>query len=272
MGVCPYARALAAEAIDDSSLAAVILTTRCDQMRRAVDLIRQAISLPVFLLNLPKTWHTQQARDLYRQELDRMLRFLVDVGGHMPSDQEIADATRRYAAQRQRDCFTDTVEVGANPARVLHAGCSESVPLALVGGPLLDEHSGILDTIAGAGGRIALDATEAGERVRPGCIDEAQLAAAPVDELARIYFAEIPDVFQRPHSRLHDWLAGRLSQRGIRGLIVHRYVWCDLWHAEVQRLRDCFDMPVLDLEQGDDNGATESRLATRIQAFMESIR
>lgn len=254
-GVCPYARAITAEVTADSSLAAVILTTRCDQARRAVDLITQATSRPIFLLNLPKTWQSPGARILYREELARMIDFLAGIGGRKPAASQIIEAARAFAAT-------------GRPA----VSGSGSVPLALIGGPLLPEHAGTLHMIETEGGHIALDATEWGERTRPAAIDEARLAAAPLDELARVYFDSIPDVFQRPDTRLHDWLAGRLAERDIRGIIVHRLTWCDLWRAEVQRLRDRFALPLLDLEQADATEAVESRLATRIQAFMESIR
>ncbi len=93
-----------------------------------------------------------------------------------------------------------------------------------------------------------LDATEGGERTLPAPLDPERLQADPFDELMRVYFDSIPDVFRRPNDRLYDWLRQRIAERGVRGLIVRRHVWCDLWHAELPRLRQEMSLPLLDLD------------------------
>jgi hypothetical protein len=56
-----------------------------------------------------------------------------------------------------------------------------------------------------------------------------------------------------------------------RGVIVWRYVWCDMWAASAARLREATGLPVLDLDvSGDESGL--ARTAGRIQAFMEVLR
>lgn len=50
-----------------------------------------------------------------------------------------------------------------------------------------------------------------------------------------------------------------------------RQLWCDKWHAEVQRLREALaGVPLLDLDL-DGNGVTP-RYRTRLQAFLEGLR
>jgi benzoyl-CoA reductase/2-hydroxyglutaryl-CoA dehydratase subunit BcrC/BadD/HgdB len=66
-------------------------------------------------------------------------------------------------------------------------------------------------------------------------------------------------------------LLRQLEQTDVRGLIVWLYTWCDLWRAEVQRLRERTDLPVLCLETGD--AQPLSATAThRLQAFFEMLR
>ena len=97
-------------------------------------------------------------------------------------------------------------------------------------------------------------------------------AEDPLDELARIYFDAIPDAFRRPNTRLYEWLGREVSARSVRGIILRRYPVCDLWHAELERLRTWSDVPVLDLdvETGDEGEA--SRTLARIEAFLEMLR
>lgn len=260
-GMCSYARAVLAEVTSEPRPAAVIVTTRCDQMRRIADLLAQEPDTRTFLLNVPKTWQTAAARDLYRRELDRLVGFLAEVGGRRLTDDALT------AAMRSRQLHTEA----ADPDTSSPAGADSRVRLALIGGPLLRGDVILFDLIERAGGRVSLDGTEFGERTRPARFDEAPLTTHPLDELARAYF-EIPDVFRRPNTRLYDWLDARLGDRVIQGIVLHRYLWCDLWHAEVERLRRTFDLPLLDLDLGDGERANSTRTTTRIQAFLESLR
>ena len=90
---------------------------------------------------------------------------------------------------------------------------------------------------AAAGGRVVLDATEGGQRTMPRRFDPARVASDPLQELADAYFDGIPDAFRRPNSRLYEWLGRELAARHVQGIIFRRYLWCDLWHAELQRLK-----------------------------------
>ena len=75
----------------------------------------------------------------------------------------------------------------------------------------------LLAAVEDAGGRFVLDATESGERTLPAPVDRQRLQADPREELVRIYFDCIPDVFQRPNDRLFSWLRGQVAERGVRG-------------------------------------------------------
>jgi hypothetical protein len=63
-----------------------------------------------------------------------------------------------------------------------------------------------------------------------------------------------------------------LAARHVRGIILHRYVWCDLWHAEGQRLKQWSPTPVLELDVGPDDTAAPNRIQGRIEAFLEMLK
>jgi len=144
------------------------------------------------------------------------------------------------------------------------------IPLAIVGGPLLEGHFEVFDVVERFGGRIVLDATASGELTMPGPIDGRRAAENPLLELARAYFGSIPHAMRRPDSMLHDYLARELAARKVRGVLLHRQLWCDLWHGQLPRIRQAAALPVLDIDVADED-ADFGRQAGRIQAFMEML-
>ena len=258
-GTCPCAGALVAQMRGDTALDALVLTTVCDQLRYAAAHLQTLSEVPTFLLNVPSTWQSDQVRRLYRDELERLSRFLVQVGGHRPTQEHAAETIRQYDGQRRPS--TDPIV------------CDEgTVPLALIGGPLASDGAAFLAAIAQAGGCIVLDATEGGERTRPAAVDRGRLTHDPVEELVRIYFDTIPDAFRRPNTLLYEWLGRQMAARSVRGVIVRRYPFCDLWHAEVHRLREWSPVPVLDVDVAVGDEGESSRNQSRIEAFLEMLR
>jgi benzoyl-CoA reductase/2-hydroxyglutaryl-CoA dehydratase subunit BcrC/BadD/HgdB len=116
-----------------------------------------------------------------------------------------------------------------------------------------------------------LDGTDSGERTLPAPFDRRGLRDDPLMELAGAYFGSIPHAFRRPNSELFRWLKRAVAERGVRGIILRRYVWCDIWHAEVQRVREWSGLAVLDIDVNSDESA-EGRTANRIEAFLEILR
>jgi benzoyl-CoA reductase/2-hydroxyglutaryl-CoA dehydratase subunit BcrC/BadD/HgdB len=57
-GLCPYAEAFINEVTNDDDACAIIVTTLCDQMRRAYEVINAECGTSVFLMNVPSTWKT----------------------------------------------------------------------------------------------------------------------------------------------------------------------------------------------------------------------
>ena len=265
-GLCTYVQAFLDHLRRAEDIRAAILTTLCDQMRRAGELLAAETSLPVFLLNVPSTWQTAASRELYAEELRRLGRFLVRLGGRAPGDGELTRQMRRYDAARSAlRRLVGQVAASAwsraaakfpcqgrldDPPSPQTSGAPNGVALAILGGPLLAEDMALLDIIEQAGGRVVLDATDSGERALPAPFDLTAASRDALGELARAYFDHIPHAANRPDSRLVDWLGAELSSREVRGIVFHRHTWCDLWHGELARLRGWTDLPVLDLNAG----------------------
>ena len=107
-GVCPYVGALidgilGAQIGTVRFSAALVLTTVCDQMRYAAALLKSRTDGPIFLLNVPSTWQTAAARELYRAELRRLGRFLVQLGGKSPTNADLAEVMRDHDRAAQRE-------------------------------------------------------------------------------------------------------------------------------------------------------------------------
>lgn len=263
-GLCPFARAFANHVIGDRQLRGAVFTTGCDQMRRMYDLVNGRTAVKMFLLNVPKVWRSAECVQLYIDELRRMGRWLCDLGGRALADETLAETMIDFDQHRQAvrgaGCRTQ-------PSCSWHDGF---IKLAPIGGPLLAGELALFDLIDRLGGRIMLDATETGELSMPAEFDPGRLREDPVRELARAYFESIAAVWKRPNTGLFEWTGRMCAERQVQGVICHRLVWCDLWHAEVYRLRQALGLPFLDLDVSDD-GVCE-RTTGRIQAFMETLQ
>lgn len=284
-GLCPFAGAMAAAA-DGPGLVAAVFTTSCDQMRRAAELGGDG-PVPRFVMHVPATWQTPAAHRLYRAELDRLVRFLLRLGGRTPGPGVLADCMARREALRNEllgrrprltsrahaDLAARFQATGQLPPETEPGDAPEpeATPLLLLGGPLRVEDLVLLDAIDRAGARVIVDGTESGEREWPRRFDRRRLFEDPAAELADAYFGHIPAVFRRPNSALFDWIAGTLRASPVRGIVVVTHPWCDPWRAELPRIRDAAPVPVLAVDLAG-AGAADNAAATRIQAFLEALQ
>ena len=287
-GVCPFVRSFIGEVMKNKGADGAVVTTVCDQMRRAFDIIVRHCDHPVFLMNVPSTWQTLTAQKLYVDELKRLSRFLIGLGGKSPSKDTLAQTMLTYgdartsirsarehlSARRFAEAIAGLGQDGPRktPGSLNSASPATGIRLAIVGGPLMRADFDLFDTIEQSGGRVVLDATETGERGMCPKFDRRRLAEDPLLELAHAYFAGIPDASRRPNSELYTWLKRELADRAVRGIIFRRYLWCDLWHAELGRLKDWSDLPVLDIDSAGDNERDLPRIQNRIRAFMEMLQ
>jgi len=291
-GACPFARAFREAVLADREAAAAIFATTCDQMRRAPEILGRERDIPVFLLNVPDTRELAGYR-IYMSELARLGRFLEGIGGRPPAPGSLAEevaswdgARRELAAlrctvssRRFAEALAGFLSRGlpevvapeeARDARLLGAGPCR-VPLAIAGGPLLRSDGKLFDLVERHGGEVVLDASETGERMLPLPADRRSLRQDPFGEMVRIHFEGLPDVFRRPNDALYRWLERELASSGARGIVLRRFPWCDLWHAEAPRLRGRSGLPVLEVDPTGEAGE-ETFLEGKVASFLEGLR
>ena len=284
-GVCAFAET-ALRCAEQHPESAMIFTTACDQMRRSFDAAAATGSARIFLFNLPATWQTAAAAQLFRLEVERLGKFLESIGGRAPSAADLAAVMAQYTQARTRllqSAEQCSARQFAEAAVRFHEDGTvrlpatfapqpaEAIPLAVIGGPLPSSHQTLLDVIEAAGGRVALNATEPGERTLGPVFSEAETLENPLAALCRGCFESIVDAFQRPNRRLYDWLRPRLRSRQARGIVLWHFTGCDLWRAEAQSLRDAFALPVLPLD-ADEVQTNSPRDTGRLEAFVETLK
>lgn len=285
-GVCPYARAFAGEILSRKKDAAgAVFATTCDQMRRISEYVNSENGFPIFLINIPKTWNTPAASSLFKQEMERLSRFLINLGGASPNKKslkaiiseyekkrKILGDPSRYENSRERAKafleFYETGEILEIPN--FKSNIEKPKPLAIAGSPLTKKHMFLFDLAEQYGGRIFLDGTSFGERGFPAPVDYGLLENDPFAALFHMYFPGIPDAFQRPDDLLYDWLSKKIPETNIRGIIFASYPWCDTWIAQLPRMREYFSQPVLSIDLADTPNMV-SRISTRIQSFLEIL-
>jgi len=213
-GVCSFVRCFAASAEAWPGACGIVVTTTCDQMRRAYDVVARTCSVPAFLMNVSTVWQNPIARDMYLGELKRLGDFLVGLGGAAPSDEYLAEVMvsfgdaraslitneARMSPRRLAGAIMEFGETGRFDA-VKEEDCGESldglVPMALVGGPLRKEDLAIFELVEESGGSVVLDASETGRAGMCRRFDCDSLRDRPLAELADAYLNGIRDISQR---------------------------------------------------------------------------
>jgi len=281
-GVCAFANSII-EFSRANPADAVIFTTHCDQLRRGFDLAveSQPNLQNLFLFNLPATIGTEASRKVLRNEIQRLGQFLLRLGGHAPRDLETI--VPRYNAARQfllkwissasskagAEAITRFLDNASVPTKQPSmASPPGAIPVALVGGPVPQSEWDIFDTIENAGGWVALNGTENGERALEPVGEFHDIG---IDWMIDSYATRCVDIFQRPNRRFYEWLKKESTVRRIKAILLWSHVNCDLWRAEVQSLKEAFHLPVLSVETNETR-ADAARARTRIEAFMESLQ
>jgi len=285
-GLCPYARAFVNDVAASTDIDGVVVTTMCDQMRRVFDLLVRRVNVPAFLLNVPSTWQTVAARQLYLGELERLGQFLVRLGGCAPNREKLVAEILRYSCEKELadlypiiphepssgalSCVVQQMRHSMEAESQRRSDGDRGVPLGVIGGPLMERDQVLFRVLRESGGRAVFDGTETGSRTIRR-LDDRCLSRDPLVNLAEAYF-HIPDPSRRPNSEFYEWLRDNLARSGARGLVLHHYVWCDKWHAEFGRLREWIKLPILRLDSEGQGEMDSLRVRNRVHAFVETLR
>lgn len=242
-GMCPFALAWLETLLHrpDRDESLCVFTTACDPMRRACDLYNQKAPRPAFLLNVPSTT-TPNAFDYYRGELVRLRDFLC-MDAKAPFDEIKLDAANQPSNE---------------PTGKLN--------LALLGGPLPAPLREQIDRLLiPSRAVVRLDATEG--RLAAPAPDPHEID--PLTRLARRYFA-IPAIWRRPNDPLFAGFAAQIEQNQIDGVLLLRYIFCDLWHSSAAEFKRRLPVPLIEIDL--DGGETLTASAvSRIEAFVEAM-
>ena len=91
-----------------------------------------------------------------------------------------------------------------------------------------------------------------------------------VRHIAKSAFHGPACIRQRPNTRVYERLSHALTTPGVRGVILKSLKFCDLWHAEKERMRAAVGLPFLALDAGF-SAAERERVQSRLEAFVEVL-
>lgn len=282
-GVCAVAHGWAEALVaGEARFAAAVLTTRCDQLRRAAEALRGRTRLPVFVMNIPATCGTEAARRQYHDELERLEGFLSRLEGG-------AAAVEPGLARGDAGGLSVSPGRGAQAAAGGESAAQGRHRVGLLGCCLTEADVDMVEMLRQLGLQIAFNATEspldevekrltAPLRTVGGSVNEDAPApvmavdcvcSVPVRAISLDSFDLCPAIAQRPNARFFEWLRQVGQSAQLEGWVLLRQPWCDLFHAELPRLKSETALPWLDLETGA-CPAVES-LRTRAEAFAEAL-
>ena len=222
----------------------LVLTTSCDQLRRAAEWLND--DARVFLFNFPSTRHQDR---LLEAEKARLLKWLQ--GLHERPGEKTACATPPRSGhepptpmlRRPGLAWPSTLApepCPLNPAPFL---------IGVIGGHFCGDQQSVVRFFEKRGIRISLWGCEGGEWVG--------------------------DVFQRPNMAFYEQVHARIAERHLDGLIIVRTTWCDVWRLACVRLHEVVKVPVLEwVMDGQCQGQSfpDGASTTRLEAFCELVR
>lgn len=227
-----------------------VFATSCDQMRRACDLYAHHCSLPVFLLNVPST-DTPNALAYYRRQLQRLQQFLCSQSGK---------PFNRGRLQRETSASgSRTLLKSDKPCKIALIG--EAVPACI--------QMTLTEVLKTSNAGIAVDATGNKFMNHFSGFRSATVPNEPLAALAEDYF-QLPAVWKRPNERYCRWLMDTVHTNAINGVILFRYVFCDLWHSAACELKKRLPVPLLEIDL-DGSAELSVSAVSRIQAFTEML-
>lgn len=259
-GLCDFMRGFF-NSIETNEVDAVLSTTVCDQMRRGFDLFSSERTKPVHLFNQPALWKRSSHLKLFRYELQKLTPFFKKLGGIPPTNEMLKESMLYYEKKRIDELHRRNKRVSPE---------KHSIGIGLIGGPITKNEQKLLNKIMAKGTHILFDSTEYSCENAPIRYDRRALLESAFDHMTQQWFETNHAIYQRPNTKFYRWLQKKIRETNPRALILNRWIWCDFWSGETERIRTFSPVPVLILDSNH-NEATE-RNRTRILAFLESLQ
>jgi len=278
---------------------AVVVGGACDQLRRAEEIFGRDFGIPTFALDVPRAHGLPGSAARLRGELLWLSKELASLSGSLPPGAGVLE-TRLRAWSRARDAMRlvdrkrrEGVIDGSDAlflARsawilspesfvelchsILDASdpappCRSAKKLLLTGPPVLLEDGLVFRVLRSLGGaEIVSDVMETGIFPHSSDVEE---GADPWKTLAdRANLFPMGCGFKRPDTAFVEAVRSALIEGGLDGVLFKSLSFCAPWNHQASRFRRLFPKPFLALE-GDYSKGQESRVKTRLGAFLESL-
>lgn len=258
-GVCDFMRGFFNSA-KHAGADALIATSVCDQMRRGYDLYSTFSQLPTHLFNQPAMWKRASHLKLFRYELKKLSNFLISLGGSTPSNKKLRESMLQYEQNRKLKLQQETTD---------NHNSSKCYGIGIVGGPITPHQQVLINLFINDGAYVAFDSSEFSNENAPFSYNRRELHESAFDHMAQQWFEANHAIYQRPNTPFYQWLQRRIDQTTPKALILNRWIWCDFWHGESERISSFSPVPVLILDVN--RNETSARNSTRVMAFIESL-
>ncbi len=260
---------------------ALVGSTGCDMSRRMFDVAAEKTSIPILVVNNPRT----ENRSIYDDEIDWLIRRLERLSHKEFTNEAIETEVHKWETMREELRAIDNLRA-ASPSRmstaVFHkfmtayyqgsfgeniSACrepSEKPRVYLLGSAMTYESNRILHLIE-ENLRIVGDFSCGLARALDIRVTEPDLAG-----IKDAYYEQPPCIFKRPNQTYVDHVRDEAIRLNCTGIVAWTIDFCDAYEFEIQKLERTTNLPVLRI-RSDFSYQGSSQLRTRIEAFGEML-
>lgn len=281
---CPLVKANLGYLLEnEKKFVGVIGATGCDLARRQLEVIAHFTSLPVHILNNPRTDNPK----IFKDEIEELVKFLEKLGQKKLTPELVAREIERWENFREGLRVIDqqrkakpslfstsdfhklciSYHKGNPPANFPSSTSSPSTNprVYLLGSPISYEANPFLQL-------LEKDLQIVGDFncgiSRPLLIKIREKNLIGIKEA---YYHQPPCIFKRPNKKFYEWVSKELKERHCQGIVAWTLDYCDNYEFELSRMEKTFGLPFLRI-RSDFSFSHISQWQLRIAAFAESIK
>lgn len=278
---CPYIKSMVAYVIEhEQEFSALIGATGCDMMRRSFEVIQKHTSIPVYVLNVPRTDYYK----LYSDEIDWLIKeleilFSIKLSSTMIKQEiekwqnyrnEFQHLERMRAAVPSKlsstTLYTRTLNYYRGSFKKINTISpepSQKPRVYLISGEFVTGLGELLAHIENTV-RIVGDCASGLSEFLLLNIKKNNL-----DGLKQAYFNQA-HIYRRPNQNYFTIIAQQLQELSCQAIIALTLDYCDSYEFEIKRMRSTFKLPLLHIKT-DLSLQNISQIKTRLMAFGEIL-